>query len=162
MLIIRDAQIGDIEQIAEIYNWAVENTTATFDLEKQSLDNRKEWFRHYGGAHPLIVAELDGRVVGYCSLSKFREKQAYARTVEVSVYIHPEYHGKGLGKKLLGEIIERGRSLGHHVIIACITAGNDISVKMHEKFGFYFCGRLNAVGYKFDRWQDILFYQLEP
>lgn len=157
---IRTADIGDIEQLTQIYNWAVENTTASFDFTSQSVEKRKEWFSHYGGAHPLIVAEADGKVAGYSSLSKFRDKEGYARTVEVSVYVHPEYHGKGIGTRLLKEIIDRGRELGHHVIVAGITAGNGVSIKMHEKFGFVFCGNFKEVGHKFDQWQDCVFYQL--
>ena len=159
-MIIRDAAISDVEDLARIYNWAVANTTASFDINRQTIENRLEWFGHYGGRYPLIVAELDGKVAGYSSLSKFREKEGYAGTVEISVYIDPDYHGKGIGKKLMEEIVDRGRKLGHHVIVACITAGNDISVKMHEKMGFEFCGNMKQVGYKFGKWQDILFYQL--
>lgn len=160
MLNIRDAREEDISQLADIYNWAVKNTTATFDLQEQSLENRKVWFSHYKGNHPLIVAEMDGRVVGYSSLSKFREKEAYNKTVELSVYIHPEYHRKGIATLLMKEIIQRGRQLGHYSIISCITAGNDVSVKMHETFGFDYCGCIKAAGFKFDRWNDILFYQM--
>lgn len=157
---IREARETDIEQLTHIYNWAVENTTASFDLTPQTVEKRLEWFRHYGGAHPLIVAEIDGKVAGYSSLSKFREKEGYAKSVEISVYIDPEYHGKGIGTLLMKEIIERGRKLGHHVIVAGITAGNEISVKMHEKFGFKFCAHFKEVGYKFGQWQDCMFYQL--
>lgn len=159
-MIVRAANIKDIEQLTLIYNWAVENTTASFDFTSQTVEKRKEWFSHYGDVYPLIVAEIDGKVAGYSSLSKFREKEGYARTVEVSVYIHPEFHGQGIGTRLLREIIDRGRAVGHHVIIAGITAGNDVSIKMHEKFGFVFCGHFKEVGYKFDQWQDCLFYQL--
>lgn len=160
MLNIREAAITDLEQITEIYNWAVVNTTATFDTHIQTVEDRKTWFAHYGGVHPLFVAELDGRVVGYGSLSKFREKEAYARTVELSVYIHPDFQGKGIGKSIMQRLIDMGRQLGHHAIISVITAGNDTSVKMHEKFGFTYYGQLKEVGYKFDKWQDVLFYQL--
>ncbi|MCX7922767.1 MAG: GNAT family N-acetyltransferase [Clostridia bacterium] len=160
MISIREARISDVGRITEIYNWAIINTTATFDLDEQTVDKRMEWFEHYGGRHPLIVAEADGKIVGYSSLSKFRDKEAYARTVEVSVYIDPEYHGKGIGSILLKEIIERGRQLGHHVIMAGITAGNDVSVRLHEKFGFVLCGHFKELGFKFNKWQDVLFYQL--
>lgn len=160
MIKIRDAEAGDVERLTEIYNWAVANTTASFDIAEQSVEKRMEWFSHYGGNHPLIVAELDGKVTGYSSLSKFRDKEGYAKTVELSVYIDPVYHGRGIGTLLMKEIIGRGRELGHHVIVAGITTGNDVSVKMHEKLGFSFCGEFRQVGHKFGEWQDCLFYQL--
>ncbi len=159
-MVVRDAREEDIEQIAGIYNWAVANTTASFDINAVSLENRREWFSHYGGNHPLVVAEEDGKVVGYSSLSKFRDKEGYARTVELSVYIDPSCHGRGIGRILMAEIIERGRKLGHHAIMSGITGGNDISIKMHEKFGFTPCGHMKEVGHKFGAWQDVLFYQL--
>lgn len=158
-MVIRDAVISDVESLAGIYNWAVANTTASFDINEVSLENRREWFGHYGGVYPLIVAEEDGKIVGYSSLSKFREKEGYAKTVELSVYIDPNYHGNGIGKQLMKEIIERGRNLGHHAIMSGITAGNEISIRMHEKFGFEFCGHMKEVGYKFGVWQDVIFYQ---
>lgn len=160
MITIRKAEISDIERITEIYNWAVANTTASFDIAPQTVEARKTWFGHYGEKHPLIIAEMDGRIAGYSSLSKFREKEGYARTVEISVYVDPAFHGKGIGKRLMEEIICQARELGHHVVMAAITSGNDISVRMHEKFGFAFCGNFREVGHKFGEWQDCLFYQL--
>ncbi|MDP4091896.1 MAG: N-acetyltransferase family protein [Bacillota bacterium] len=159
-MIIREAVIADLEAITDIYNWAVENTTATFDITRQSLVERRKWFDAHKGVYPLTVAEYEGKVVAYCSLSRFREKEAYAKSVEISVYVGPVFHGKGIGTALLEDIVKRGRTLGHHVIIAGITAGNDISIKMHEKAGFKLCGCFNQVGYKFNEWQDCLFYEL--
>jgi len=160
MINIRDARPEDLKRLTEIYNWAVINTTASFDLSEQTVEKRAVWFSHYGGKHPLIVAEVDGIVAGYSSLSKFREKEGYDQTAEISVYVHPEYHRKGIGTMLMEKIISRGRELGHHVIVAGITSGNDVSVKMHEKFGFKFCAHFKEVGFKFGKWQDCLFYQL--
>jgi len=160
MITFRDAKITDLQILLNIYNWAVENTTASFDLSPQTLEQRSGWFSHYGGKHPLIVAEMDGSVVGYASLSTFREKEGYAPTAEVSIYVDPDFHRRGIGKALLEKIISIGRELGFHCIIAGITAGNDISVKMHQNFGFTYCGIFKEVAYKFDRWQDCLFYQL--
>jgi len=159
-ILIRNAKEEDLERLTYIYNWAVENTTASFDLKPQTIEKRREWFSHYGDFYPLIVAEFDGEVAGYASLSKFREKEGYLKTVEVSLYIAPEYQNKGIGKILLERIIEEGKKRGFHVIIAGITAGNEVSVRLHEKFGFVFCARLNEVAYKFEKWQDCLFYQL--
>jgi phosphinothricin acetyltransferase len=160
MVNIRNAKLSDLKQITRIYNWAVANSSATFDINEQTIEERTVWFGHYGEMHPLIVAEMDGKVAGYACLSKFREKEGYRRSAEVSVYVDPDLHGRGIGKSLLSEILDRGRTLGYHVIIAGITADNEISIKLHEKFGFKASGHLKEVGFKFDRWQDVLFYQL--
>ncbi|MGD8192111.1 N-acetyltransferase family protein [Brevibacillus ginsengisoli] len=160
MVLIRDAIEADLPEILDIYNDAIRNTVATFDLVEQSLEQRKLWFQKYGGKHPLIVAQSEGQVAGYCSLSTFREKDAYAKTTEISVYISEAHRGKGIASLLISEIIKRASLLGHHTIIAGITGGNEASVKLHKKFGFEFIGTFKEVGYKFDDWHDVHFYQL--
>lgn len=157
---IRAAREEDLSRLTEIYNWAILNTTATFDIEPQSVDARKPWFFQHTGKHPLIVAEYDGKVVGYSSLSRFREKQAYERTVELSVYVHPSYWNKGVGTALMKKILDMAAELGHHTVVSGITAGNDTSIRMHQKLGFKFCGCFKEVGFKFGQWQDVVFYQL--
>lgn len=157
---IRNAVSSDIQRITEIYNWAVENTTASFDINPQTIEQRQEWFSHYGGRHPLIVCETDGVVAGYASLSAYRPKEGYKDTCELSVYVDPRYHGKGIGKKLMKSVVDLGREYGYHVIMSGITAGNDVSIKMHLDMGFKLCGHMKEVGYKFGRFLDCLFYQL--
>lgn len=156
---IRNAYIEDLPRIVEIYNQSVISSTATFDLTEATLEQRKEWFSHYDDDHPLIVAVESDQVVGYSSLSRFREKEAYARTVESSVYIDKLYHGKGIGKALMEEILRLGSNIGHHVVIAGITQGNDSSAKLHESLGFEYIGCFKEVGFKFEAWQNVLFYQ---
>lgn len=158
--IIRPAVIEDLPSLLEIYNHAVRTTVATFDLAEFTLDQRRAWFSHYGGKYPLIVAERAGRIVGYASLSRYREKAAYDRTVESSVYIHPDFQGQGVGKALMVDILAQAVSLGHHVVIAGITGGNDASVRLHVGLGFELVGAFREVGWKFDQWQDVHFYQL--
>ncbi|SDN12540.1 phosphinothricin acetyltransferase [Fictibacillus solisalsi] len=160
MVHIRDALLRDLPALLDIYNEAIRTLTATFDLEEQTLEQRKKWFEKYGGAFPLIVAKVDGKVAGYGSLSSFRDKEAYARTTEVSLYISSEFRGQGIGKELMKEILQRARNLGYHTVIGGITGGNESSVHLHKKFGFEFVGCLKEVGYKFDQWQDVHFYQL--
>ncbi|WP_409292001.1 GNAT family N-acetyltransferase [Peribacillus sp. SCS-37] len=159
-MIIRDAVECDLPFLLDIYNEAIRNTAATFDLKEQTLAERQQWFSKYGKDYPLLVAEIDGRAAGYCSLSPFREKEAYRQTVEISIYIDAVYRGRGAAGRLMEAIIEKAGSAGFHVIIAGITAGNDTSVEMHKKFGFQYAGCFREVGYKFDQWQDVLFYQL--
>lgn len=160
MVQIRKALISDVPAMAHIYNQAILETVATFDLAPQSIDDRIKWFHKYGGRYPLIVAEIDGEVAGYSTLSPFRDKEAYERTTELSIYISPSYQGKGIGNKLMQEILNLAKSHGHHAVIGGITGGNAASIRLHEKFGFQYIGCFKEVGYKFNQWQDVDFYQL--
>ncbi|MDK2787786.1 MAG: L-amino acid N-acyltransferase [Epulopiscium sp.] len=157
---IRKAVKEDIKAIAEIYNDAISNSTATFDLEEKTLEDRKQWFKEHDHNYPVIVAEYEGSVVGYGCLSSFRPKRAYDSTVEHSVYIHKDFRGKGIGTLILSELIKLASDLKYHVMIAVITEGNEDSIRLHKKFNFEYAGCLKEVGYKFNQWQSILFYQL--
>jgi len=159
---IRVATEADLPQLLAIYNYEVENDTATFDLNPKSMEERMEWFyAHNVGNHPLIVAEEDGRAVGYASLSPYREKEAYAATVELSVYIDPDYRRRGIARRLLTAILDEARERDDiHTVISVITAGNEASVRLHEEFGFRYGGTLYEVGEKFGRRLDIVNYQL--
>jgi L-amino acid N-acyltransferase YncA len=157
---IRKANDSDLARITDIYNWAVENTTASFDINSHTIEQRAEWFAEHDERHPLIVYEYEGKVVGYASLSEFRSKEAYKSTCEMSVYVDHEYHNRGIGKELIEEIIKLGKDNGFHVIISVISADNNISIKIHQKFGFVLCGDIKQVAYKFGRYLDCLFYQL--
>lgn len=160
MLTIREANLEDLPEMLKIYNDAILHLTATFDLEVQTIEERRKWFEAHGGRNPLIVAEVDGVIAGYASLSPFRDKEAYKDTTEISIYISKDHRGLGLGRKLMEEILKRASDLNYHVIIAGITTGNEGSVKLHEKFGFEFIGRFKEVGFKFGEWQSVDFYQL--
>ncbi|MFC3885829.1 GNAT family N-acetyltransferase [Bacillus songklensis] len=157
---IRKAKQEDLPVLVSIYNQAILNTTATFDFTPVSIEDRQSWFDEHKGRFPLIVAEEGNIVMGYASLSRYHSKEAYNRTVEISIYIDERHQGKGVGKQLLAHIIELGKTLGYHVIIACITKGNNTSVKLHEQYGFIKCGEMREVGFKFNSWQDVLYYQL--
>jgi phosphinothricin acetyltransferase len=157
---IRKAELSDLLRLTDIYNWAVENTTASFDINPHTIEQRAIWFSHYGDRHPLIVYELEGYVAGYACLSEFRSKEGYKNTCELSVYIDPEYHNRGIGNQLMGYILGMGKEIGFHVIMSGITSDNEVSIKMHEKYGFELCGHMKEVGFKFGRYLDCLFYQL--
>jgi L-amino acid N-acyltransferase YncA len=159
-LIIRDATVSDLSELTTIYNQAVVSTAATFDIEVQTVAQRSEWFSHYDGKYPLIVAEISEHVVGYCSLSRYRTKPAYDHTVESSVYVDAAFHGRGIGRELMLEALHRASQIGYHAVIAGITQGNDASVRLHTSLGFVHVGRLREVGRKFDQWQDVNFYEL--
>ena len=156
-MLIREALIEDLPEMLEIYNEAVKKLTATFDLQPQTLEQRKSWFAQFGGKHTLLVAEIDGQVAGYCSLSKFRDKEAYAKTAELSVYLSEAFRGRGLGPVLIKEILDMAKQLQFHTIISGITTGNEVSVRIHERFGFEFIGTFKEVGFKFGEWQSVDF-----
>ena len=106
----------------------------------QTLEQRLKLFSNHGGRFPLIVAEFEGKIAGYCSLSSFRSGSGYATTAESSVYVHRDIRNKGIVSIMIEEILVRARQLKYHSIVACIAGGNDPSIKLHEKFGFKFSG----------------------
>ena len=162
MIQIREAQLKDLERLLDIYNYEVLNGTATFDLHPKTMEERMEWFgAHNVGNHPLIVATEDDKAVGYASLSPYRDKEAYAETVELSVYVDPEYRRRGVARLLIREILEDAKRRGDiHTVISVITGGNEASISLHREFGFEYCGTVREVGKKFGRLLDIVNYQL--
>ncbi len=161
-MIVRRAEERDLAEMLAIYNYEVVNGVATFDMQPKTLEERKIWFgEHNVENHPLIVAEVDGMVAGYASLSSYRPKEAYASTVELSVYISEAYRGQGIATVLMREILELAKQDERtHLVVSVITGENDASVKLHEKYGFTYCGRVHQVGYKHGRYLDIVTYEL--
>ena len=160
MTTLRTATENDQPSILEIYNDAVLHLTATFDEEPRSIEKQMEWFRKHGKRHPVLVSEENGVITGWASLSPWSDRCAYDSTVEISVYIHKEYRGKGLGRKLLEAVIEEGKKADNHTVIARITTENEISIRLHEKLGFKSIGTMKEVGYKFGRFLDVHMMQL--
>ena len=156
---IRLATVADLDRINEIYNHYVLHSTCTYQTEPEPIEGRRKWFEAHGERHPVTVAEEDGRVVGWGSLSRFHARAAYGRTVENSVYVDPALHRRGIGRLLLVDLIERAQDLGHHTIVALIDADQLPSIAIHEKLGFETAGRLKEVGYKFDRWLHVIHMQ---
>lgn len=161
-MITRVAQERDVPYLRDIYNYEVVNGTATFDVEPRTMENRMEWFReHNVDNHPLIVAEMDGRAVGYASLSSYRPKEAYSVTVELSVYVDPAYRCRGVARRLMSDILEEARRREDiHSVVSVITGENEASVKLHREFGFEYCGTKKEVGKKFGKLLDTVDYQL--
>src|SRR5690242_8268371 len=157
---IRPATESDLVAINDIYNHYVLHSTCTYQEEPEPLDGRRQWFARHGGKHPVIVAEVDGRVIGWGSLSAYHPRSAYRRTVENSVYVHHRHHRRGLGSQLLQELIARARRLGHRAIIAGIDADQAASVALHAKFRFEKVGCLKQVGFKFGCWLDVIYMEL--
>jgi phosphinothricin acetyltransferase len=147
--------------VLTIYNDAVEHTTATYDLAPVSLQERLDWYDHkVAGGWPVLVAELDGRIVGFSTYGPFRPKPGYDHTVEHSVYVAADVRGGGLGSALLVPLVDHARAAGRHVMIGGIDAENTGSIAFHRRHGFVETGRIREVGRKFDRWLDVAFLQL--
>lgn len=155
MLNIRPASEADQGAILDIYNEAIVNSNATFDTEIRSHEDQLKWFRLHKKNHPVVVAEEDGQIVGWASLSPFSDRCAYDTTVEVSVYIHKDFRGKGFGMKLLKIITLEGGNVGNHVIISRIAQGNDVSIHLHEKIGYRHVGVMEEVGFKFNKFHNV-------
>jgi L-amino acid N-acyltransferase len=151
----------DIPAILEIYNDAVLNTTASWDYEPATLEQRMQWFQqHQQQDFPVLVArdEID-RVVGWGALGKFREKIGYQYTVEHSVYVAPDWRGQGIGRMVVQALIAEAQHMGKHVIIGGVETSNEASLRLHQSLGFEEVAHFRQVGYKFDRWLDIVFLQ---
>jgi phosphinothricin acetyltransferase len=157
---IRAARESDLEAILDIYNDAVANTTATFDLEPRSRETQADWLAEHAPPYPAIVWEEQGRVLGWASISPFRTRPAYRFAGEASVYVRKEARRRGLGEALLREIIALGVENGFHTLVGGITEENEASCRLAEKIGFHRVGLLEEVGFKFDRWLSVAFYQL--
>ncbi|ANL71305.1 GCN5-related N-acetyltransferase protein [Rhizobium phaseoli] len=160
-VLIRDATDADLPAIREIYNHAVEHTTAIWNETLVDLDNRREWMRaRRGRGFPVIVAELSGKVAGYASYGDWRAFDGYRHTVEHSVYVDKDCRGAGIGETLMRELIVRAAAADVHVMIAGIEAENTASIRLHEKLGFRIAGRFSEVGTKFGRWLDLTCMEL--
>lgn len=157
---LRAADASDLAAINAIYNHYVVSSTATYQTEPETEAGRAQWFAAHGPEHPVTVAELDGEVVGWDWLSRFHPRAAFLRTVEDSVYIRHDCHGRGLGRALLADLIVRATAAGHHTIVAAISADQEPSLRLHLGFGFIETGRLREVGLKFGRRLDVAYLQL--
>ncbi|MCV9932799.1 GNAT family N-acetyltransferase [Flavobacterium sp. LS1R47] len=158
---IRPATPHDLVKILDIVNYSILHTTANYSYETQTIEVQKKWFEDKNSKNlPVIVAELNGDVIGFGSYGPFREKIGYQYTVEHSVYVTENIIGKGIGSKLLTELIRLAKEQGYHVMIGAINADNAGSISFHEKFGFVATGTIREVGYKFDHWLDLVFMQL--
>jgi len=161
MINIRHAVDNDLQEILDIYNDAILNTTAVFQYEVHTIEMRKEWFaQKQKDRFPVFVAVEDNVVVGFSTFGPFRAWQGYKYSVEHSIYVEKNQRGKGIGKMLLQPLIDEARKMNMHTIIAGIDADNKISIAFHKQFGFEEVGYIKEVGWKFERWLDLVFMQL--
>jgi len=159
---LRLVQPDDAEAIRSIYNHEVTSGTNTFDLVGRSLEEQRAWIERHRGAHPAIVGvEEDGAragepVLGFAVVSPFRDRAAYATTVEDSVYVHRDHRGKGIGRALLDELLRLAAGHGFHAVIARISSENGPSIQLHRACGFETVGVEREVGRKHGRWLDVV------
>ncbi len=157
---IRRATVDDAEAIRAIYNAEVTGSTVTFDLVPRTAQEQVAWLVQRSGAYAVLVAEDDdGTVLGFASLSPFRERPAYSTTVEDSVYVGRDRRGGGVGGALLEELVATATAHGFHTVIARIVGGHDASIALHEKAGFDVVGTEREVGRKMGRWLDVVVMQ---
>jgi phosphinothricin acetyltransferase len=159
-LTVRHAAASDLDAINRIYNQEVLHGTATWDEEPWSIEQRRAWFEQHDQSTPVLVAELDGGVVGFAHLSLYRPKVGYRFTRENTVYVEPGRRGRGVGRRLLEALLGEARHLGVHAVIAVIEAENAVSIRLHERLGFELIGTEREVGFKFGRWLDSVYMEL--
>lgn len=158
---IRRAVREDIPQLMDIYNDAVLHTTATFDTEMKSIENRIAWYEEHTGYYMIDVCEEGGRVIGYASLSRYRDRKAFDSAVELSIYVHRDYRGCGIGHKLMQQVLSYATHCEKiETVISLITGENEISIHLHETFGFSYCGQIRNAGVKFGKKLSLCAYQI--
>ena len=158
---IRPYKLEDTQAILDIINYNILHSTALYDYKIRTYEQQQNILEEkICKKFPVIVADLDGQVLGFGMYSEFRFREAYKFTVEHSVYVNESFHGAGIGKRLLQELISLAKKQNLHTMIAVIDSENQGSVNFHEKFGFKTVGIIKESGYKFERWLDSVFMQL--
>ncbi len=158
---IRRADRKDVPVLMEIYNDAILQTSATFDTEIKDFQNRLAWFEEHTGRYMIYVYESEGAVAGYASLSRYRDRKAFDPAVEISIYVHRDYRGRGIGSKLMEQTLKSAEECGEiGTVISLITSDNEASIRLHEKFGFSYCGQLRNAGVKFGKKLSLSAYQI--
>lgn len=161
-MLIRDAVASDMEEVTAIYNSIVLTSTAIYNEQTVTRDERLAWWQaRVTQGYPLLVAVEDNAILGYATFGDFRPWSGYRLTVEGTVHIGQAVRGRGLGTALLTELTARARGLGKHMMIAGVDSENTASLRFLQRFGFTHSGRLHEVGFKFNRYLDLVFLQYE-
>ena len=158
-MLIRRATVSDAERICEIYNREVLGSTVTLDLVPRTVPEQRAWIHDRSGGLAVVVAEIDERVVGFGSLSFYRDRPGYRTSVEDSVYVDRDNHGTGVGSAILNELIAVAGLHGFHTILARIVGPQEASVALHKRSGFEMVGIERQVGRKFGKWHDVALMQ---
>jgi len=157
---VRSAKLEDASQITDIYNYYILNTTVTFEKTPISSDTMKERIEQTQVKYPWLVLEEEGMIHGYAYATDWKPRGAYRHSVESTVYLRNGQSGKGYGSKLYRKLIEVLEQLNVHAVIGGIAQPNEGSIALHEKFGFQKVAHFKEVGFKFDKWVDVAYWQL--
>ena len=162
MRVIQCEEIRHAEAMLTIFNEAIANSTALYDYKPRTLEMMAGWFAaKLKGKYPVIGIENDaGELLGFGSYGTFRAWPAYKYSVEHSIYVDARFRGRGIGKRLLQEVITAAQRQGYHILVGGIDATNSVSIRLHETLGFTHCGTIRQAGFKFGHWLDLSFYQL--
>ena len=155
MLTIREARREDLTAITEIYNDAIIKTVATFDTQPRLMEEQRAWFAEHDTKYPILVAEDEGLIVGWASLSMWSDRCGYCDTAEISLYVKEGHRNRGIGRKLLKTTLKKGKNAGFHTVIARIAGANQASIHLLEASGFVHIGTMREVGRKFGRLLDV-------
>jgi L-amino acid N-acyltransferase len=158
---IRHATEEDLADIQRIYNEAIRTGTATWDEEPWTTKQRAAWFAAHGGSQPVLCAQISTKFAGFAYLSLMSQKSGWRFTREDTIYIDPAFHGAGVGRALLTALLDEARNLGLRLIVASITWDNAASIALHRSLGFETMGTLHNAGFKFGRWMDTTYMQLD-
>jgi phosphinothricin acetyltransferase len=160
---IRRAEPADLSSLLDIYNRYVLNTPITFDIEPRTLKQRQEWLDQFAGRgrYQCLVAVIGAKPVGWACSAKFKEKEAYATSIETSVYCAPGYTGRGIGRRLYAALFEALQGADIHRAYGGITLPNEASIGLHLAMGFRNIGIYREVGRKFGRFWDVALYERE-
>ena len=157
---IRDAGEPDLPGLLAIYNDVIATSTAVYSYLPVTLEERLQWWRtRVASGYPVLVATDQSAILGFATFGDFRAWPGYRFTVEHSVHVRADRRGQGSGKRLVEALFPRAAALGKHVMVAGVDAANAASIRFHERLGFEQVGHLREVGYKFDRWLDLVFLQ---
>ena len=158
---VRPAVAGDLQKLTDLYNHYVNTSPATFDLEPVSLESRKVWMSHYAdtGRHRLLVAADGSEIAGYATSGKVREKPGYQTSIETTVYVHPDFHSRGVGTSLYKALFAALSNEDIHRVYAAIVIPNPASVALHARFGFVPVGLYREIGRKFERYWDVQWFE---
>lgn len=157
---IRQAKISDAPQIASIYNYYVSNTIVTFEMKPLNASVIADKISKILKNYPWLVYEKNGKILGYAYATKWKPRGAYKHTVESTIYLEIDQSGKGIGGKLYSELISQLKVLNIHSIIGGIGQPNEASIALHEKLGFQKVAHFKEIGFKFDKWVDVAYWQL--
>lgn len=160
MIEIKSARVLDAVPIMDLLNYNIKFSTINFDYGEKNLEEIQNWLeRKKDTNYPVFIATHSGHFAGYATYGPFRTWDGYKYSVEHSIYTHPDFQRKGIGKALIEHLIEDAKLKGFKTMVGCIDASNINSLHFHLKYGFETVGTFKKIGYKFDRWLDCVFVQ---